>query len=258
MRLTACLLLSALWLAVPSAGAPPLQVLVVTGGHGFEEKAFFAMWDALDDIAWTHKEHPQANVVFEAEGDFPYDVVVLYDMNQDITEVQRAAFAHRLHDGEFGLVILHHAFADYQDWPEFEDILGGRYYLSDRDGHARSTYSHGEHIPVEVIDPAHPVTAGMADFEIVDETYKGYTVQEGVTPLLRTEHEKSAPVIAWSHPYGTAEVVSIQLGHGAAAYANPSYRRLMGNAIRYAAPARETPGESVPGGKADQATADSE
>ncbi|MFP4501334.1 MAG: ThuA domain-containing protein [Candidatus Hydrogenedentota bacterium] len=219
------------------ATAAPLDVAVVTGGHGFEQEAFFAMWKAMDGVDWTHLEHPDANAIYETEGEFPYDVVVLYDMNQRISDAQREAFAHRLDAGEFGLVILHHAFVNYQDWPEYENILGGRYYLTDRDGHAQSTYAHDQQIPVTIAAPDHPVTQGLSDFEIEDETYKGYTVQDGVTPLLRTDHEKSASVIGWTHDYGKGKVVAIQLGHGAQSYASPDYRRLVQNAIAYAAPA---------------------
>ena len=30
-------------------------------------------------------------------------------------------------------------------------------------------------------NPKHPVTKGVPDFEIFDETYKGYYVEDGVT-----------------------------------------------------------------------------
>ena len=78
----------------------------------------------------------------------------------------------------------------------------------------------------------------MNDFEIDDETYKGFYVNSGVTTLLRVDHPKSGPVIGWTHEYGKSRVVYIQLGHGAAAYANASYRSFVQNAIYWASRAR--------------------
>jgi type 1 glutamine amidotransferase len=74
----------------------------------------------------------------------------------------------------------------------------------------------------------------LKDFEIDDETYKGFYVNPGVTTLLRVDHPKSGPVIGWEHEYGKARVAYIQPGHGPTAYSNPNYRRLVENAINWA------------------------
>jgi len=42
------------------------------------------------------------------------------------------------------------------------------------------------------------VTKGVPDFEIFDETYKGYYVEDGVTPLLTTAEPSSTPTIGWA------------------------------------------------------------
>ena len=54
---------------------------------------------------------------------------------------------------------------------------------------------------------------GLTDFEIFDETYKGYYVEDGVTPLLTTDEPSSTPVIGWTKKYGKARVVTLQSGH---------------------------------------------
>jgi type 1 glutamine amidotransferase len=74
----------------------------------------------------------------------------------------------------------------------------------------------------------------LKDFEIDDETYKGFYVNPDVTTLLRVDHPKSSPVIGWEHEYGKARVAYIQPGHGPTAYSNPNYRRLVENAINWA------------------------
>ena len=36
-----------------------LRVLVTYGGHGFKQKEFFAMWDALPGVTYTKAEMPK-------------------------------------------------------------------------------------------------------------------------------------------------------------------------------------------------------
>ena len=37
-----------------------VRVAVVTKGHPFDASAFFAVFDSIDTIDWTHVEHPEA------------------------------------------------------------------------------------------------------------------------------------------------------------------------------------------------------
>ena len=55
-----CLLLAAV-IAVPAAAAEKtakIRVLLTYGGHGFEEKLFFAMWDAMPGVEYTKARCP--------------------------------------------------------------------------------------------------------------------------------------------------------------------------------------------------------
>ncbi len=223
--------------------APPdLSLLIVTGGHGFERDAFFAMFDALGGVEWSEVAHPQANDSYAPEVADTYDVLVLYDMNQEISDEQKAAFVALLNRGK-GLVVLHHALADYQAWEEFETIVGGRYHLAPytRDGkeYPASTFRHDVDITVHIADPDHPVTAGLQEFTIHDEVYGGYSVAPTVHALLTTDHPESSETLAWTNEYGKSRVVTIQLGHDGRAYENASYRKLLQQAIRWVAAERE-------------------
>ncbi len=57
-------------------------------------------------------------------------------------------------------------------------------------------------------------------------------VSADVTALLTTSHPKSSNPIGWARAEGKSRVVYLQLGHGPSAYADPNYRRLLGNALR--------------------------
>jgi len=216
----------------------PLRVLLVTGGHVFERTPFFAMFQAMPGIQWTEAVQPSANALWTLDEARKYDVIVLYDFVQEISEGQKQSMVRLLKEKGKGLVGLHHCIGDYQDWPEFRRILGGRYYLSKRfeEGieYQPGEFLHDQTFTVQIASRTHPITEGLKDFETDDEAYKEFYVNPGVTELLRVVHPKSDPVIGWAHQYGKSRIVYLQLGHGPAAYANSSYRRIVENAIYWA------------------------
>jgi len=217
---------------------PLLAVLVITGGHDFEREPFAAMFDSFEGMTWREAQHPNANHLYAPEAAETYDVLVLYDLNQAIAPDQQAALLGMVRQGK-GLVVLHHALADYQAWDEWEQVVGGRYFLAPTEREGRqipaSTYRHGVDIPVHVVNPEHPVTRGLTDFTIHDEVYGGYEVLRRAHPLLTTSHPESSPTLAWTNSYGSSRVVTIQLGHDRFAYEDPNYRRLVSQAVRWVA-----------------------
>jgi len=220
------------------AGAEPLKVVVLTGGHGFSEKPFFEMFESLPGIEFTHVSLKDSSEIFEDVSDWPYDGIVMYNMTQKISEKRRKNFLKLLDDG-VGLVVLHHAIAAFSEWPEFFKISGVRYYLKDTevDGvmHERCKWKEGVDIPVHIEDSDHPVTRGIKDFTVHDEVYMGSSFQSDNHVLLTTTHPLSDKTIGWARTYGNANVCFVQLGHGASIFADPNYRKLMGQAIKWTA-----------------------
>jgi type 1 glutamine amidotransferase len=220
--------------------AAPIRVLLVTGGHPFDHDAFMALFKSWPDVVTTEMSHPEGGNVFERFGiepfqeTCPFDVIVLYDMWQPISDKAKENFVTLLRRGK-GLVALHHSIANYVDWPEYERIIGGKYHLKDTPGHKASTYKHGIDVAVSIAAADHPITAGMKPFTIHDEVYKGCTTARDATPLVTTNHPASDTCIGWAKRYANARVVYLQSGHGPEAYANEHYRHLVGQAIRWAA-----------------------
>lgn len=234
---TVAMLVAAAAMGADAPAAKPLKVLVVTGGHGFEEAPFIAMWKSFKNIEFTHLPQKEGGAAFASVADWPYDVVVLYNFNQQISEKEAANFT-ALMDKGVGLVINHHAVAAYPDWPEYRKILGGRYYLKDEEEngvkHARCTWEHDLDINVTPV-PGHPITEGIGNFTVNDEVYKGYTVEPDNKILLTTDHPKSQKEIGWVRSYRNSRVAFIQLGHGQKAYENENFRKLLLQAVLWTA-----------------------
>ncbi len=218
----------------PPARSGPIRVLLVTGGHGFEHGPFLEVFKSLPDVEFKEVQQPEALRYFAPEKADTYDVMVWYDFVQKIGEQDKQNLVELLRSGK-GLVALHHCLADYQAWPEALQIMGGRYWLQEHDGKPGSTFKEGVDLHVKVVDGQHPVTRSMKDFDIHDEAYGNLEMVPDVTPLLAVDHPQSNKVVAWAHTYGRSPVVAIQLGHGPEAYANPAFRQLVGQAIRWAA-----------------------
>jgi type 1 glutamine amidotransferase len=227
------LIFSILILVSVSATAKKLNILIVTGGHDFDRKSFFEMFDSFQDISFTELKHPEANHLLGQINPETFDAVVFYDMPKSISEDEKKSYDKLLKLGK-GLVFLHHSLASYQDWPEFIRIVGGKYH-EEKDSPASSTYQHDVRFTVKISDPKFPVIKGVSDFEILDEVYGNTEVLPGVTPLITTDHPLSSKVIGWAHQKENSRIVFLQPGHDKNAFSNPNYQKLVRQAIEYVA-----------------------
>jgi len=230
-----CFVTSVTFFANPNA--KPIRILVVTGGHTYKVEQFNQMLASLgENITYQIKEFPDAYDIFLPQNRSTYDVLVFYHMWQAITEEQAKQFADCIRQGK-PLVALHHSICAYDDWPEYWNIIGGKYFHKETSFKGKlyqpCSYIHDLHFNVKVTNPKNPVTKGVNDFEIFDETYKGYYVEEGVTPLLTTDEPSSTPVIGWTKMYGKSRVVVLQSGHDVPTFENPSFRKLLKQSIEY-------------------------
>lgn len=218
--------------------AGPIRILLTYGGHGFEETPFFAMFDALPGVQTTKAPLPEKADLLRPGLEKQCDVIVMYDMVAGISPAQQQAMLELLKRG-IGIVSLHHNLGAHRDWDEFTKIIGGKFVLKPRelDGQAYpvSTWSHGEDLKVTIADRQHPITQGLEDFQIHDETYGGYYTAAGVHVLLKTDHPKNDPELAWTTQYANSRVFYLMLGHDHLAWQNPAYTRLLQQGIRWAA-----------------------
>ncbi len=136
--------------------------------------------------------------------------------------------------GGGGLFGLHTACLCFDDWAEWRDILGGVWVWG------RSW--HPPLGPVSVARPAedHPLTAGLAGFDIVDEVYSGLSLADGVRLLLEARAGEGGPAepVLWTHRYGRGRVVFDALGHNRASIEHETHAEIVRRAAFWAAGGR--------------------
>jgi type 1 glutamine amidotransferase len=215
-----------------------IKVVVVTGGHAFERKPFFTLFEGYDDIEYVEAQLKDHSEIFEDVSDWDYDVMVLFNMTQNISPKRQENFS-KLVEGGVGVVALHHSMGAFQDWGEYRKIIGGKYYTKPTEEggvkYEGSTYKHDADFEVRVEDSRHPITRGVSDFAVHDETYKKCGFEKDNRLLLSTDHPTSDKQLGWVRRYGKGRVCFVMVGHGPSVYANKSYRRLVAQAIRWCA-----------------------
>jgi type 1 glutamine amidotransferase len=217
-------------LALPRPNANAVRTLLITGGHD-HETTFYSTFDGYKDLAWT----PVASSATAFQKDFraKYDVLILYDFSRDLDETSKKNLLDFV-ESRKGVVVLHHALLNYQDSPWwYQDVVGGSYRLAPSGKIPASTYKAAQQM--FITPQKHPVTAGIAPFQLTDETYKQMWISPDVQPLLTTDNPNSDSTIAWVSPYAKSRVVYIQLGHGRGSFFHPSFRALVHNAILWSA-----------------------
>jgi hypothetical protein len=90
------LVVSILFLSDHCPGQTLRRVLIVTGGHDFEREAFFDIFRDMPDVEFKEASQPQANQLYDSQLVDSFDVLLFYDMVQEINGAQKKAFIHML------------------------------------------------------------------------------------------------------------------------------------------------------------------
>ncbi|MHB8218624.1 MAG: ThuA domain-containing protein [Candidatus Sulfotelmatobacter sp.] len=227
----------------PSKSAPPVRLLIVTGGHEYEPSEFFAAFNAMPNVRYQHVLMTEGKpVAVPAGGLGQYDVVLFYDMEpKTITPEWRSL----LERGK-GFVFLHHALGSFPESPEFKAIVGGHANFSERPQPDVPSSGFHENQPqhYSISDHQHPATCGISDFDMTDEAYDNIDVDPAAHVLMRSDFPNLSHVVAWTWSYARKRVLYLQPGHGSfglppdhgpTAYQNESFRRVLNRGILWAA-----------------------
>lgn len=231
---------------LPSAGAvhadshsQPVRVLMTVGGVSYHT-AIVRQLRASDRVSLTVVDVDDRPQAISSSLLADVDALLMYHRDNEADAAERAALDGFMARGG-GVVVLHHAIANYQDWPEWwRDRIGGLYRFAGDPNGPPSAYFYGF---IGALRPAgeHPVTRRLGtSWRVEDESYSDLWVSEHVQPLLTTTAFGSDPIVAWIGPSKEGRAVFIQPGHGAGIMADPRYIHLLEDALHWVAASNET------------------
>jgi trehalose utilization protein len=213
-----------------------IKTAVITGGHHFNVMAFYHLFRELPGID-AYIQHMADFVISSPDVRKSYDVLVFYthlkreladigsppDQNDTVRSVLES-----LGTTKQGIVILHHSLVAFPDWKIWDDIIG----MSDR---KLSQYAHDEVIRLHIADAEHPISAGLEDWTMTDETYLMSDASGDNHILITTQHPRSMTTLAWTRQYKTSRVFCLQSGHDYHTWRDANFRKLLTQAIVWCA-----------------------
>ncbi len=130
-----------------------------------------------------------------------------------------------------GVLAVHSAVMSFPDWPGWAELLGARWRAG------ASMHPPRGPARVRVHTGAHPIVAGVHDFDTDDERYSRLEVTGADLPLAEHDHDGRAHPLIWARTHGPAgaRVVYDALGHDLVGYDSPTHRELIGRAARWVA-----------------------
>jgi type 1 glutamine amidotransferase len=214
--------------AIPARAGKIKLLMVHNGNHRFDafQKTMNPVLDKTGDF------EIQAAKSFDAlkeENLKTFDVVLFFGSGGKGIGPEQEQGLERFVAGGGGMAGVHATDANHNS-DVYWRLMGGRF-----SGHGRATYM------VRIEDKQHPVTAGMEDFEIFDETYRNkYHPEAKIHSLVRIDHGREQQSMAWVQEIGKGRVFCTTLGHGpniygGSAFDNLHFQRLVVRGLYWAA-----------------------
>jgi type 1 glutamine amidotransferase len=205
---------------------PPVMTAVILGVHLIEVPGFIRLFRSLPGV----DAYPQSIEDWAADLAHVrdrYEVVIFYNINRTPPNDTVKAALESLGETRQGILMLHHGMLAFPEWQLWSDIVGIR--------NRSFTYHPGETVHVEIADPDHPITRGLAPWTMIDETYIMESAGEGSHILLTTRHPKSLSTLAWTRQYKRARVFCLASGHGTETYENTNFQTVLARGIHWLA-----------------------
>jgi type 1 glutamine amidotransferase len=225
--------------------AEKIKVALITGNHPFEVPQFhdvFRWMEGIDLYPQNLQEFGFSGFKKEKGTRWEdirkcYDVYLFYNFHKNVPpeEVSQENWFERgskrslqalLGYGK-GFVFLHHALIAFLQWRLWSDLIG----IADR----HFTFSFDESIRFQIADPEHPITRGLENWEMIDETYNMDTPGDDSHVLITADHPLSMRAVAWTREVAGSRVFCYQSGHDSKTYGDPRFREVLRRDLYWAA-----------------------
>jgi len=125
------------------------------------------------------------------------------------------------------LLSVHVSATSFPTLPEWEAVVGGRWVRG------QTMHPPIGTAQVRVLPTGHPVTAGLADFELHDERYSYLRTAADLTVLAEHDHDGRSHPLVWVRESSSGRVAYDALGHGVESYDSEPRRQLLANEARW-------------------------
>jgi type 1 glutamine amidotransferase len=229
----------------PAADPPrPVELLIITGDHGHDWQGTTKSFEEFLPKGGRINVHvtttPARDLTDENLAN--YDVLLLnYKETKPTddtkwTDANKEALLKAVRGGK-GLIVFHFASSAFNDWDEYEKLIGGGW---------RKQGFHGpkHEFTVKKTNVDHPISRELpASFDhVIDELYSNSKMVPGNVVLATAYCDpdkpkgtgKDEPMI-WVNRYGQGRVYHNALGHDTIAMADPNFQEWMRRGILWAA-----------------------
>ena len=125
--------------------------------------------------------------------------------------------------------------AEAADSPAAVAIQASRIILMLPDGPDVEEVILGKDGIIEVANADHPITQGISDWDMTDETYTMRNAGPDSEVLLTAKHPKSMNTIAWTRSFRNCRVFCFQSGHDNETWVEPNFREVLRRGILWSA-----------------------
>jgi len=208
-----------------------LKVCVLYDWHPFDPIEFNNVLNSMDEIEF----YPTLfeTFLYDYAGNMDqFDGLLFYNMTLGTPppdewnpngRKKAADTLYRIGESGQGIVVLHHAILSHPDWSGWSDLVG----ISNR----KFDYFPNTEISIHVNEQENPITKGISDWTMIDETFLLDSCGDDSQILLSTKSEKSLKSIAWTRTYKNSNVFCFQSGHDKTAFTNSNFRTVLNNGI---------------------------
>lgn len=218
----------------------PIRTAVILGDHPIDAPAFHAMLRSLTGVdLYVQNLEDWTTAPEDVAGG--YGVLFFYNFHQYDPSNPGDWYHQTIFPGierfgqvgpggrKQGIFMFHHAVVAMQQSPVWDAVCGikGRSLVP----------HHDETVTTHVEDPEHPITAGLPDWTMIDETYEMSNADpaDGNHILLTTEHPQSCHTLAWTRDYKGSRCFNYLAGHDGEALGNANVRTVVQRGMQWCA-----------------------
>lgn len=239
-----CMICCAIYLAEPATANRLPKALLLTGkGDVADKTAHYPPWqhefqneivvNILKDVVSI--DTTQDLSVLNNNNLKQYELIISNSIFLHPTREQLAAVYKFVTEGK-SFITLHCGILSFLNWDKYEEFMGGIFIggPSSDPSEFRVYTTNSEFWGYNYVfrnNPEHPVSKVVDDFDTKDELYYFQPGKKEFHVIARAENH---PVMWW-HPVGKGKVMSLTLGHDAAAKASFGYQQLLINGVRWLA-----------------------